>query len=76
MIIETWIAALIVVFISVLGAISTLGWLATSAKNEELHEQLLKSHKENAELKHYIALQKTKSIIGVANDFYNEGKKK
>ena len=31
---------------------------------------------ENAELKKYIAVQKTKNIINVANDFYNEGKKK
>ena len=76
MIIETWIVALIIVFIGILGGISTLGWLANNIKNDELHEQLQAVQKENAELRHYIAVQKTKSIIGVANDFYNEGKKK
>ena len=76
MLIETWIAALIVIFIFVLGIISSLGWLVNNIKNDELHEQLEEVQRENAELRHYIAVQKTKSIIGVANDFYNEGKKK
>jgi len=83
MIIETWIAILIVVLIAIFGAIGTLGWMASSSKNEKLHEKLIEVYKENievykenAELKNYIAVQKTKSIIGVANDFYNEGKKK
>jgi len=80
MIIETWIAILIVVLIAIFGAIGTLGWMASNSKNEKLHEKLheklMKVYKENAELKHYIAVQKTKSIIGVANDFYNEGNKK
>jgi hypothetical protein len=76
MLIETWIAALMIIFIFIISAVSSLGWLVNNIKNEELNEQLLKAQKENAELKHYIAVQKTKSIIGVANDFYNEGKKK
>ena len=76
MIIETWIAVFIVVLIAIFGAIGTLGWMASSSKNEKLHEKLIEVYKENAELKNYIAVQKTKSIIGVANDFYNEGKKK
>ena len=76
MILETWLAILIVVFIAILGAISSLGWLASNIANEKLHEQLLETYKENAELRNYIAVQRTKSIIGVANDFYNEGEKK
>lgn len=76
MILETWIAALIAIFISIFCAIGMLGWLATSIAKDKVYDELLESQKENAELKRYIAVQRTKSIIGVANDFYNERKKK
>ena len=65
MLIETWIAALMIVFICVIGAIGNLGWLVTDIKNDELHKQLQKEQQKNAELEHYIAVQRTKSIIGV-----------
>ena len=76
MFIENWVAVLILVFLFVSNLILTVSGMKNDqrlederAKNEALME-------ENAELKRYIAVQKTKGILGVANDFYNEGEKK
>lgn len=76
MLIETWVAVLIVVFLF----ISNLTLIASGIANDQhLEDERARNdelQKENYELRHYIAVQKTKSIIGVANDFYNEGNKK
>ena len=76
MFIETWIAALIAVFLFITNIILAASGMMNDqrleeerAKNEALMEQ-------NAELKRYIAVQKTKSLIGVATDYYNEKEKK
>ena len=76
MFIETWIAALIAVFLFITNIILAASGMMNDqrleeerAKNEALMEQ-------NAELKQYIAVQKTKSLIGVATDYYNEKEKK
>lgn len=76
MLIETWIAAVIMCGISIMGIASILYALAESQRREDAYTELTKVREENAELRHYIAVQKTKSILGVANDFYNEGEKK
>ena len=76
MIIETWIAAIIVVALALIGMIALCMSINESQRLEEANKELAKARKEIAELKHYISVQKTKSIVGVANDFYNEGKKK
>ena len=76
MIIETWIAAIIVVALALIGMIALCMAINESQRLEEANKELAKAQKEIAELKHYISVQKTKSIVGVVNDFYNEGKKK
>ena len=76
MLIETWVAVLIALFLF----ISNLALIASGIANDQRLENERAKNKalmeENAELKRYIAVQKTKAIIGVANDFYNEGEKK
>lgn len=76
MLIETWIAVMIIVFLFIGFFILAISGITNDqrlenerAKNDALRE-------ENEELKRYIAVQKTKSIITVANDFYNEEEKK
>lgn len=76
MIIETWIAAIIMIALASIGIIALFMSILEGERLEDANRELARVQKENAELKHYIAVQRTKSIIGVANDFNNEGKKK
>lgn len=76
MIIETWVAAILICGIALMGILAIFYSLVESERLEETRKELASAQKENAELKHYIAVQRTKAIIGVANDFYNEGEKK
>lgn len=68
MLIEAWVLAIIMLLLGLVGLISLLTAL-------DLQQRLELEKEENAELKRYIAVQKTKNIIGVANDFYNEESK-
>ena len=76
MIVETWIAAIILVFffISNLALIVTGMLVEEKLENERIKNDELRE--ENYALRRYIAAQKTKSIIGVANEYNDEGKKK
>ena len=76
MVIETWIAAIILCGISVMGIIAIFNAMVESQRREDAYKELMTAKQEIAELKHYISVQRTKAIIGVANDFYNEGEKK
>lgn len=76
MIIESWVAVLLMCGIALVGVIASFAALVESQRLEDTYKELMEVKQENAELKHYIAVQRTKSILGVANDFYNEGKKK
>jgi hypothetical protein len=76
MIIETWIAAIIMIALALIGIIALFVSILEGDRLEDANREIARVQKENAELKHYIAVQRTKSIIGVVNDFNNEGKKK
>lgn len=76
MLIETWIAVLIVLFLFICNIALILSGMLGDQRLENERKRNNALQEENAELKRYISVQKTKSIIGVANDFYNEGKKK
>ena len=76
MFIETWIMALIVIFMGAAGIISALGWTAASGRNDELKAKLDKEIQYNAELHKEIRRLMIKNNVQVATDYYNEGKKK
>lgn len=76
MLIETWIAVLIVVFLFISNLVLVLSGLLTDQRLDDERKINDELREENYELRHYIAVQRTKSIIGVANDFNNEGNKK
>lgn len=76
MLIETWIAVLIVVFLFITNSILAISGIINDQRLENERERNNALMEENAELKRYIAVQKTKAIIGVATDYYNEGEKK
>ena len=76
MLIETWIAVLIVLFTFISNFALIASGMISDKRLENERKRNNALQEENAELKRYISVQKTKAIIGVANDFYNEGKKK
>jgi hypothetical protein len=76
MIIETWVAALITVCIAVMCIAVCVCLLAEQKGHRETRQELDWAREEIADLKRYISVQKAKNIVNVANDFYNEGKKK
>ena len=76
MIIETWIAAILIVAICVMGMISGLCLLGEQQRHKATRDELDWAKEEIANLRKYIAVQKAKNVVNVANDFYNEGKKK
>ena len=69
MIIETWIAVLIVAFIFILGAICALGWMAADKRLEKCHKEMDRMQSE-------IHFLRGKLIVKTSTEFYNEGKKK
>ena len=76
MLIETWVALMLLIMLCAIGFIALVGWINDGKRLEDCRRENNMLREENAELKKYIAVQKTKNIINVANDFYNEGKKK
>ena len=75
MIIETWIAAVLVVGISLIGFMSSVCLLAEQQRHDKTREELKKALEEKADLEKYIGGLKAKHIIDVATKFC-EGKKK
>ena len=75
MIIETWIAAVLVVGISLIGFMSSVCLLAEQHRHDETRKELKRVMEENSDLKAYIEKQRAKHIFDMANKFY-EGKKK
>jgi hypothetical protein len=73
MIIETWILAIIIIFMGVMGIVSVLGWTMACSRNEELKAMLDEAEKYNAELHKEIRYMKIKNNVQVASDYYNEG---
>ena len=76
MFIETWIMALIIIFMGATGIISVLGWISASGRNDELKAMLDEEIEYNAELHKEIRRLMVKNNVQVATDYYNEGKKK
>lgn len=75
MIIETWIAAVLVVGISLIGFMSSVCLLAEQQRHDKTREELKRVMEEKTDLEKYIAGLKAKHIIEMSNKFY-EGKKK
>lgn len=76
MFIESWVMALIIVFMGATGIVSVLGWMAACGHNDELKAKLEKEIKRNVELhreNHYLRI---KNNVQVATNYHNEGKKK
>ena len=69
MIIETWVAVVIVLLLFVMLIICALGWLAKDKALEECH-------KEKARMQAEIHYLQGKLIVKTATEFHNEGKKK
>ncbi len=75
MIIETWILVMVLIFLGGGSIIALLGWMATSARNEELHRQLDFEKGNVRELKMQLVQSRVKNNVKVANDFYESGNK-
>ena len=71
MIIETWILAMIVAVIFILGLTSIIGWIFEGERTSKAHEEIKKLQHENAELKQRIARRNAIENIKVATEFYN-----
>ena len=69
MIIETWIAALLLIGICIIGGIGLMGWIFADYKLEQCR-------KENSALREKNRILQGKLIVKIANEFHNEGKKK
>lgn len=69
MLIETWVAVIIVVFIFALAFVCSIGWLLTDKRLEE-------SNREKDRMQTEIDYLRGKLIVKTANEFHNEGKKK
>ena len=76
MIIEPWIAALITVSIAVICIAVCVCLFEERQSHDRTRKELDSAREELADLKRYISVQKAKNIVNVANEFYNEGKKK
>lgn len=76
MLIESWVIAIFFLLVCGIAFMALVGWINEGKRLEDCRNENNSLREENAELKRYIAVQKTKNIINVANDFYNEGKKK
>ena len=76
MFIESWIMALIIVFMGAMGIVSVMGWFSACGRNDELKAQLDEEIKYNAELYRENRRLKIQNNIQVATDYHNEGKKK
>ena len=72
MIIESWIAVIIMVGIFILGLVGLGGWILEGEKNEKLREEnkalLYENKKLSSQLAHRIALENIK----VANEYNKE----
>lgn len=75
MIIETWIAAVLVIGICAMGIMSGVCLLVEQQRHDETREELKRVIEEKTDLEKYIAGLKAKHIIEMSNKFY-EGKKK
>ena len=69
MIIETWVAALFMVLLGIIGLVALLGWMIADQRNEKLVEENKALLKENTQLKSkmnfarlYIEMEKDKNV--------------
>lgn len=76
MFIESWVMALIIVFMGATGLIAVWGWITACTRNDELKAKLDEEIKYNAELHRQIRYMKIKNNVQVASDYYNEGEEK
>ena len=75
MIIETWVAAVLVIGICAMGIMSSVCLLAEQQRHDKTRKELKKVIEAKIDLEKYIAGLKAKHIVDVATKFY-EGKKK
>lgn len=56
MIIETWVAALFMILIFIIGIVAILGWMISDQRNEDAMKEIKALREENAKLKSKIGL--------------------
>lgn len=75
MLIETWVAAVIILFLFISSFISNIGWIFTSDGLKEANKENKKLVKENEKLKALLIKERARRTVATASEFYNEGKK-
>lgn len=74
MIIETWVAALIFVFMGAIGLLAIANGMCLEDKLDEANKENARLQEEIGDLKVIIEKHKREEIVRLANDYFNEGK--
>lgn len=72
MLIETWVAAMIIVGIIIIGLASNVGWIIEGQRLEQEVKENKKLMKENERLRKIINQMNSLNNIKVADEYYNE----
>ena len=72
MLIESWVAVMIVAGVFTIGFISTIGWILEGERRSQDREEIKILQRENKELRTRLAHKAALDNIKVANDYYNK----
>lgn len=75
MLIETWVAAVIILFLFISSFISNIGWIFTSDDLKEANKENKKLVKENEQLRALLVRERAKRTVATASEFYREATK-
>lgn len=75
MLIETWVAAIFMLFLFISSFISNLGWIFTSDDLKEANKENKKLVKENEQLRALLVRERAKRTVATASEFYREATK-
>lgn len=75
MLIETWVAAVIILFLFISSFISNIGWIFTSDDLKEANKKNEKLVKENEQLKALLIKERARRTVATATEFYREATK-
>ena len=75
LILETWIAILIMLMIFLFGATGIIGWILEGERLSQEKEENKKLHYENAQLRQRLAHKNAVENIRTANEYHEESKK-
>ena len=74
MLIETWVAALIFVFMGAIGLLAIANGMCLEDKLDEANKEIARLQEEIGDLKVIIEKHRREEIVRLANDYFNEGK--